>query len=186
MSNVCAESRWLSAAPSGGLEHRASGMMQPRAASCGGHWPESTSRDERDANTAAPRADRRARHALTPRRCRCPPRRRRRTHSAEASPPPPARLCPPPRPRVGRTSAVQARPGGPSSSARAPGHRSRRCDARGDTAVAGGGEGGLNSAEVVLLLAYDGPRPHDAQPAHGFPGAEAVRPHHMQRDHPPR
>ena len=44
----------------------------------------------------------------------------------------------------------------------------------------------LEGAEVVLLLADDRPRPHDAQPPHRLPRREAVRAHQPQRDERPR
>ena len=42
--------------------------------------------------------------------------------------------------------------------------------------------GGLDGAEVALLLPDDRPRPHDAKPPHRLPRREAVRPHQVQRD----
>ena len=42
--------------------------------------------------------------------------------------------------------------------------------------------GAVDSAEVVLLLADDAARAHDAEPAHRLARAEAVRPHQVARD----
>ena len=46
--------------------------------------------------------------------------------------------------------------------------------------------GGLDRAQVALLLPDDRPRPHDAKPPHRLPRSEAVRPHQVQRDERPR
>ena len=42
--------------------------------------------------------------------------------------------------------------------------------------------GAVDGAEVVLLLADDAARAHDAEPAHGLAGAESVRTHHVTRN----
>ena len=44
----------------------------------------------------------------------------------------------------------------------------------------------LDGAEEVLLPPDDRARPHEAQPAHGLPRREAVKPHHAEGDERPR